>query len=122
MNSGYEQQEMPLLGVIDRPALLDRSKVDACKSYREAVMLCWASRRIRNMTRSTLAERAGCSPSHVGDYIHPVSVTKHGVPKRNLPPACIAGFESACGCACITQWLVSRSGMTLLEEVIKRAA
>ena len=88
-----------------------------CSSFKAAVRLCWAYRRIQGMTKRTLAERAGLYPSHVSDYL---SLEES---KRDLPADCISSFEAICGNRAITQWEMRQRGLTIMEEVIaKRAA
>jgi len=90
--------------------------IATCCSYKAAVRLCWAHRRIQGMTKRTLAEIAGLYPSHVSDYL------SQDDSKRCLPADRISMFEEVCGNRAITQWEMKQRGLTIMEEVIARRA
>jgi hypothetical protein len=64
-------------------------------------------------TPSTLAAHYGFTRQHVGDWLNPDDLPK----RRSLPAERIAEFEEACGNVLLTQWLVARQHLTLLEEL-----
>jgi len=113
MKSSYE---LPLaFGMANGPQLLPTSEINACRTYREAVRLCWLHRRSQGMTKATLAEYADLYTPHVSDYL------SANPDKRELPAKRIAAFESVCGNYAITQWLNRQSGLHLVEEMLQAA-
>lgn len=106
-----EQLPLRLLCRIDAPSVVPPATVAECKSFREAVQLCWRLRRVRNMTQARLAEEAGLYAPHVTCYLH------DGKRARDLPAWAIRGFETACGNTAITQWLNLGAKLTVLEEI-----
>lgn len=120
MEAPLEQLSLrPLLGRIDAPAVVPTSLLATASTYRQAVRLCWALRRVRNMTQRHLAVVAGLRPQLVTDYLNPDD--RPG--RRDLPADRIADFEQACGNSAVTQWLAARHRFTLLEELqAERAA
>lgn len=106
-----EQLELRLLGRLDGPSVVQHSTVATCKTYREAVRMCWSLRRVRNMTQARLAEEAGLYAPHVTCYLH------DGARQRDLPGGAVARFESVCGNTAITQWMALQAKLTVLEEM-----
>lgn len=106
-----EQLSLSLLCRLDAPSVVPPSAIKACKSYREAVRLCWDLRRVRNMTRRRLAEDAGLYAPHVSCYLND---NEHS---RDLPGSGIHGFEWACGNTAISQWHALNAKLTCLEEM-----
>lgn len=100
-----------LLCRLDAPSVVDPRLVVACKSYREAVRLCWDMRRARNMTKAFLASEAGLYAPHVTTYLEP---SKR---ERDLPGWGIRGFEWVCGNTAISQWIASNAKLTPVEEM-----
>ncbi|OUE47320.1 hypothetical protein BZY94_06365 [Burkholderia territorii] len=70
------------------------------------------------MTRATLAECIGAYASHVTDYFHVDDASS----RRNLPPELIDDFEWAVGNRAVTQYLIRKTGLTIMEEVIAARA
>jgi hypothetical protein len=112
-----EQLHLPLLARLDGPAVVPAEYVQRVKSYREAVQLCFALRRIK-ATKRDVAQDAGLYPPHVTDYLS----AKPG--RRELPARYISAFERACGNTAISQWLAWCARLTVLEEMqaTRRAA
>lgn len=81
------------------------------RTYRDAVRLCWAMRRIKGMTKRMLAAEAGLYHPHVSDYLSDDET------KRELPAKYIKAFEAVCGNSAISQWLAAQSKLTVLEEL-----
>lgn len=106
-----EQLSLRLLCRVDAPSVVPPVLVAACKTYRDAVKLCWNLRRVRNMTQARLAEEAGLYAPHVTCYLH------DGKRERDLPAWAIRGVETACGNTAITQWLNQGAQLTVLEEI-----
>lgn len=106
-----EQLELRLLCRLDAPSIVHPSEVAACKTYRDAVRLCWDKRKVRNMTKAMLAERAGLYAPHVTSYL------EDSKRPRDLPGWAVPGFERACDNAAISQWIASRAQLTVAEEM-----
>lgn len=112
-----EQLDLRLLCRLDAPSIVAPSAVASCKTYRDAVKLCWQLRRVRNMTQQRLAEDAGLYAPHVTRYLH------DGKTQRDLPAWAIRAFETTCGNTAITQWLTLGAKLTVVEEMqLLRAA
>lgn len=106
-----DQLQLPLLCRLDAPSVVPPQLVADCKSYREAVQLCWMLRRVRNMTRKRLAEDAGLYPPHVTCYLN------ENRRARDLPGSAVRGFEWTCGNTAISQWHALQARLTVLEEL-----
>ena len=113
-----EQLQLPLLGRLDAPSVVPPELVKRCKTYRDAVKLCWALRRVKNMTQARLAEEAGLYAPHVSCYL------KDSKRQRDLPASGIRGFEWTCGNTAISQWINLQAKLTVLGEMqlLKSAA
>jgi hypothetical protein len=114
-----EQLELHLLTVYNGPRLVPAHLVEQCKTFREAVRLCWAQRTRVNLTRARLAEEAGLYASHVTDYLSPEEV------RRELPAKKIDAVERVLGNRAITQWMLlqtRRSDEEVAEQAERRAA
>jgi hypothetical protein len=108
-----EQIPLPLFCRLDAPSVVPPALIAECKTYREAVQLCWRLRR-SNMTRRTLAELAGLYAPHITCYLN------DDIPKgrkRDLPGWAVKGFEWACGNTAISQWHNVGAKLTVLEEM-----
>jgi hypothetical protein len=108
-----DQKLLPLLGRLEGPSVAPAQIVRTCKTYREAVRLAWAHRRVHGMTLRQLAAEAELPPQHISDYLHPDDRST----RRNLSPEGIARFESVVGNTIVTQWIASRAPLTILEEL-----
>lgn len=111
MEAPMQQAELPLLCRLDAPSVVPASRIAQCKTYRDAVRLCWDLRRVRNMTRAQLAERAGLYAPHVTCYLND---SKRA---RDLPGSAVRGFEWALGNTAISQWHGLNAKLTCLEEM-----
>lgn len=108
-----DQLEMRLMARLEGPAVVPPSLLEGITTYREAVRLCWALRRVRGMRPADLAVHCGLVRQHVSDYLNPDD--KPG--RRDLPAEAIEDVEDVCGNTAITQWLASRARLTVIEEV-----
>lgn len=108
-----KQRELPLLGRLDGPSVVPSAYFKHVRTYRDAVRLCWALRRVHYMTLLQLSAEAGLYHRHVSDYLNEDDASH----RRNLPAEKIAEFQCVCGNTAITQWLVHRDKLTLLEEM-----
>lgn len=103
---------MPVLHRLDAPGVVHPDLVRKCKTYREAVQLCWELRRVRNMKKRSLAEATGLYASHISCYLAEK-------PKvfRDLPASGVRAFEWALGNTAISQWHGMNARLTNLEEM-----
>lgn len=106
-----EQMALRLLCRLDAPSVVPPSAIATIPTYRDAVKFCWNYRRVRNMTRSRLAEEAELYAPHVTCYL------KDGKHQRDLPGAAVKLFQLACGNTAISQWLAMQGQLTVLEEL-----
>ena len=107
------QKQLSLLGRLDGPSVVPTHYIEGVASYRQAVRLCWALRRVHYMTREQAAAEAGLYAKHVSDYL--AEDDKPG--RRSLPAERVAAFEAVCGNSAISQWIASRSNLTVLEQM-----
>lgn len=106
-------------GMVRQPEFLPDDVIDACRSYRDAVRISWAHRRIKNLHRCVLAERVGRKAQHVSDWL--AEDDEPG--RRNLPGDVLDEWACAVGNFVVHQWLARKARLTIMEEVIaKRAA
>lgn len=104
---------LPLVGGVVQPQRLvvPPEVIMQIKTYRQACRLAWKLRKIRNLTKRTLAEACGLYASHVSDYF---SVQDN---RRELPAKHIAVVERVLGNTVISQWVAQQSKLTILEEM-----
>jgi len=108
-----EQLALPLMGRLDSPSTAPASVIAMANTYRQAVRLAWALRRIHYATQRQLAAEAGLYAPHVSDYLN-----KDDAPKRrSLPAEGIPAFEAFVGNTVVSQWLASKAKLTVLEEL-----
>jgi len=105
-------------GAVNGPAFLPDEAVNSCTTYRQIVRVSWAHRRIKAMTQRTLAERVGCYPSHVSDYLQADDKPS----RRDLPAERLNAWAATVGNWGVQQWLVRQSKLTIMEEVIAQRA
>jgi hypothetical protein len=111
MEAPMEQIPLRLLCRLDAPAVVPPAEIAKCKTYRDAVKLCWRLRRVRNMTQRQLAEEAGLYAPHVSCYLHDTDRS------RDLPGSAVRAFEMACGNTAISQWHSLQAQLTVVEEM-----
>lgn len=107
------QLEFPLLARMEGPAIVPPELMRTVKTYREAVRLCWALRRVRNLTRRAFAEHCGLTYQHVTDYLNPDDAPG----RRDLPSEKVQSVEDVLGNTAISQWHAARARFTVLEEL-----
>nr|WKF58793.1 hypothetical protein HUO10_003294 [Paraburkholderia busanensis] len=105
-------------GAVHAPAFLPDDEVSKCRTYREIVRVSWAHRRSKGMTKQTLAEKIGCYPSHVSDYLQ----ADDKPTRRDLPAKCLNAWASVVGNWGVQQWLNRQARLTIMEEVIAQRA
>jgi hypothetical protein len=109
----FEQLRLaPLLARLEGPSVVPVNLIRLATTYRQAVRLCWALRRVRNMTLRQLAAEAGLIHQHVGDYLNPDD--RPG--RRDLPGGAVEAFECIAGNTFISQWHAMRASLTVLEQ------
>jgi len=107
------QLQLPLLGRLDGPSVVPSAYLKHVKTYRQAVRLCWALRRVHYMSQLQLAAEADLYFKHVSDYL----AEDDKPSRRSLPAEKIAAFQAVCGNTAITQFLAKRDNLTVLEQV-----
>lgn len=112
------QLELKLMGRVDAPSAVAASDVAKVCTYRQAVCIAWANRRVKGMTNTTLCELTGMRPSHVSDYLNWQEFDKKGRDLRDMPSKYIKAFESAVGNTLVSQWVAMEAGLTVLEGVM----
>jgi hypothetical protein len=100
-----------LLCRLDAPSVVDPKLVAECKTYRDAVRLCWRLRRVHYMTHVHLAAEAGLYAPHVSCYL------SEDERKRDLPGRCVRAFEWVCGNTAVSQFHAMQAKLTCLEEI-----
>ena len=105
-------------GMVKAPTFLPADAIERCVTFRDAVRMSWAHRRIKAMTKTTLAERTGCYPSHVSDYLHADDKPS----RRDLPAGRLGAWASTVGNWGVQQWLARQARLTIMEEVIAQRA
>ena len=116
-----QNKELPLLGgcLYGELGFLPDEHLKLAKTYRDAVRLSWAARRIKGMKQGTLAERCpGMYASHVSDYLNASPKNEKGKDRRDLPARHKKAFQEAVGNRVISQWEARQEGLTLMEEMI----
>lgn len=114
MEAPMEQLELrPLLGRLDGASVVPPSMLKSIRTYREAVRLCWALRRVKGLKPTDLARDFDFTRQHVSDYLN----SDDRPTRRDLPPDRIKDFEDICANTAITQWLAARQRLTILEEM-----
>lgn len=106
-------REFPLMGRVDAPSAVPQQWVRLAKTYRQAVRLAWQLKRVHYMTRAQFAAEAELYPQHVTDYLHEDDKPS----RRDLPAEAIDRVEAVLGNTLISQWIASRSRLTVLEEL-----
>lgn len=91
--------------------------VDQCETFRQACRLAWDWREIENMTKLSLAERAGLRPCFVTDYFNEEPKDRKGRRRRELPADKIDVVEELLGNNAISQYLNRKKGFRIWEEV-----
>lgn len=112
MQDPTTQRELPLLSRLEGPAVVPPELMRHARTYRQAVRLCWALRRLRNLTFRQLAAEAVLVHQHVGDYFNPDD-RKH---RRDLPGDAVAAVEGVLGNTAISQWHAQQARLTVIEE------
>jgi hypothetical protein len=114
------QRELALLADLPQPSTVSTDVVRSCKTFREAVRMSWALRRIKSDTYANFAANHGFIPQHISDYLN--SDDRRG--RKNLPADMVPMWNCGTGNTLVTQWIVAGNSLTLLEEMqaTRRAA
>jgi transcriptional regulator with XRE-family HTH domain len=91
--------------------VLHPQRIQHIDTYRDAVRVCFELRRVRGMTRRSVAELAGIHAPHISEYL------SDDASNRDLPAKHIRAFEWVCGNTAISQWMALRAKLTVLEEM-----
>lgn len=96
--------------------------LDACASYRDAVRLAWESRANQGMTQRLLGAACALYAPHVSDYLAKDAIDSKGNRRRDLPAEKIDEFERVVGNRAVSQYLMRKAMLTIMEEVIAARA
>ena len=100
------------------PRLLPEEEIAGCASFRDAVWLAWENRDVRGMTKRTLAELCGLYAPHVTNFVNPLAFDSKGKKRADLPAGKVDEFERVVGNRAVSQWLINRTDLTILEGLI----
>lgn len=106
-----EQLQLGLLSRLNAPSVVPPHLIKRCRTYREAVQLCWELRQ-RDITRAQLAEESGLYPPHVTSYLNDKAKSP-----RDLPGWAVKSVEMSLGNTAISQWHVLNAQLTCVEEM-----
>lgn len=114
------QREFPLIARMEGPAIVPPELMRLATTYRQAVRLCWALKRLKKMTFRGLAAECGLIYQHVGDYFNPDDLPM----RRDLPGDSVRAVETVLGNTAISQWHAKNAQFTVLEvlQAVGRAA
>lgn len=114
------QRELALLADFPQPATVSADVVRVCKTYREAVRMSWALRRVRCDNYAHFAAVHGFLSQHLSDYCNADDLPG----RKDLPGKLIPLWNCGVGNTLVTQWLTAENGLTLIEELqaARRAA
>lgn len=115
-HAGFAVHPMP--PAKQKPRFLPDEEISKCETFRQACALAWKHRALSGMTLQMLAALADLQHQHVSDYFHPEPVNSKGNPRRSLPAEKIDEVERVLGNHVLTQFLVWRGQMTLMEAVL----
>ncbi|VVE53137.1 hypothetical protein PCO31111_04867 [Pandoraea communis] len=107
-----------------RPAktFVPTAALEACESYRDAVRLAWESRANQGMTQRFLGVACALYAPHVSDYLAKDAMDSKGNRRRDLPAEKIDEFERVVGNRAVSQYLMRKAMLTIMEEVIAARA
>lgn len=97
---------------------LPDEEIAKCSTFRDACALAWKHRAVVGMTHQMLAALADLQHQHVSDYFHADPLNSKGYARRPLPAEKIDEVERVLGNHVLTQFLVWRGQMTLMEAVL----
>lgn len=119
--SNYTQREIPIFGLLSGADWVDANTVDSWKSYRDAVVWCWANRPRRGLNepddQAMFARNSGVHAPHMSRYVSPYTKAP-----MDLKPDLIPSFEAYVGWRGITQYLAKRGAITPMEQVLAERA
>ena len=103
-----------MAGDKESPKFVPQNVVDAFPSYREAVVWCWTNRRDvgegEKIDQSLCANKIGLPTPQMSRCVKP-----HSNAPMNLPPDLLKDFQKYTGWNAVSQYLASRSGLTIME-------
>lgn len=97
---------------------LPDAEIATCSTYRDACALAWDRRTQPGLTLQALAALADLYPSHVSDYFQREALNTKGNPRRSLPAEKIADVERVLGNRILSQYLMHRGALTIMEAVL----
>lgn len=120
-NNVAVQREMPWLALIENARLVDDSIVTGWKTYREAVIWCWANRPARGKSdpddQAMFARLVGMHAPHMSRCVNPMTPAP-----MDLKPDFLDEFEAYTGWRGVSQWLHRKAPLSISKkERVKRA-
>lgn len=100
-----------------RARFLTDAEIAACGTFRDACVLAWERRASAGLTLQALAVLADLYPSHVSDYFQREPANGKGNSRRSLPAEKIADVERVLGNHVLSQYLMHRGALTIMEAV-----
>lgn len=97
---------------------LPQNEIAQCQTFRDACAMAWKNRAVDALTLQMLAAHAGLYPSHVSDYFQAEPINPKGNPRRSLPADKVADVERVLGNHVLSQYLMHRGMLTIMEAVI----
>lgn len=113
---------IPSLYVEGKGRFFPDAAIAGCGSFRDACALAWEHRANRDLTFQMLAVLAGLHHQHVGDYFNREAKTDKGNPRRALPAEKLDAVEAVLGNRILSQYLMYRGALTIMEAVIAQRA
>jgi len=106
------QLELPILCRIDAPSVVHPDEINAVKTFRDAVLLCWAKRRDKAPGAQTACARyCGIQVSHMSSYL------SDDPDQRDMPAKYVKAFQAWCGNAAIGQFQAREAALSVIQEV-----
>jgi hypothetical protein len=102
----------------DAPRFLPDEEIARCATFRDVVWLAWQNRACKGMTKRTLAEECGLYAPHVTNFVNAQAYDSKGKKRADLPAGKVDEFERVVGNRAVSQWLINRAELTILERVI----
>ncbi|HDR8950776.1 TPA: XRE family transcriptional regulator [Burkholderia vietnamiensis] len=115
----FQTMTRPPAAAQPKPELvfLPPALIDGCKTYRDACRLAWEWRRVKGMTKLTLAEHCDLRACFVTDYFNEEPKDRKGRRRRELPADKIDAVEAELGNNAISQYLNRKKGFRIWDEV-----
>jgi hypothetical protein len=112
------QREMPFFAGLNPPKFAPKSVIDSFNDYRDSVIWCWENRvntgAGEKADQAMYANSVGLQTPKMSRY-----VKRNSHAPMKLDPDYLPSFEAFCGWSAISQFLMTRKQLTLLEQVLE---